>query len=297
MGINNEKGAVVIIVAICLVLFLGITAFVIDIGRSKSQKVHLQNTADAAALAGAREYIDGTPTASNIESVVEKYVALHGVSTDDIDEVILSKRYGSTENNAVTVKLKIKVTTFFASIFGYDFLNVGAMATAIAAPISGIKGLIPLYFQENDLPDPLVYGVPYDSHTDSTVQPGNWGLTNFNNTPNEINFADWFTNGYDEMLKIGDTITTQPGNGIQSVRTEVNSILHQTRVIALVEEIIEPGRTTIVITGFIAIEITNIVTGNNDIQEIHVKFLERVEMGEVDPEAPNYKLQGLRLIE
>lgn len=51
---NGERGAVVIIVAICLTMFIGFAALAIDIGHLYVVKNELQNAADAGALAGAR---------------------------------------------------------------------------------------------------------------------------------------------------------------------------------------------------------------------------------------------------
>lgn len=51
---KGEKGAVAIIVAICLVMFIGFAALAIDIGHLYVVKNELQNAADAGALAGAR---------------------------------------------------------------------------------------------------------------------------------------------------------------------------------------------------------------------------------------------------
>lgn len=51
---KGEGGAVAIIVAICLIMFIGFVALAIDIGHLYVVKNELQNAADAGALAGAR---------------------------------------------------------------------------------------------------------------------------------------------------------------------------------------------------------------------------------------------------
>ena len=52
--IKDQKGAVVAIVAVCLVIFVGFTALAVDIGHLYVVRNELQNAADAGALAGAR---------------------------------------------------------------------------------------------------------------------------------------------------------------------------------------------------------------------------------------------------
>jgi len=51
--IDNEKGVVAPIVAVCLILFVGFTALAVDIGHLYVARNELQNAADAGALAGA----------------------------------------------------------------------------------------------------------------------------------------------------------------------------------------------------------------------------------------------------
>ncbi len=52
--ITDQKGAVAVIVAVCLVVFVGFTALAVDVGHLYVVRNELQNAADAGALAGAR---------------------------------------------------------------------------------------------------------------------------------------------------------------------------------------------------------------------------------------------------
>ena len=58
-AVQHQRGAVAIIVAICLTLLLGMVGLVLDLGHLYVAKTELQNAADAAALSGAKE-LDGT---------------------------------------------------------------------------------------------------------------------------------------------------------------------------------------------------------------------------------------------
>src|SRR4026209_2398546 len=50
---RSEKGAILFIVAACLVVLLGFMGLAIDLGHAHNNKSQLQNMADACALAGA----------------------------------------------------------------------------------------------------------------------------------------------------------------------------------------------------------------------------------------------------
>ncbi|HEX5396197.1 MAG TPA: pilus assembly protein TadG-related protein, partial [Candidatus Limnocylindria bacterium] len=56
---RSERGQVLVIVALGLVVLLAAAAFTIDLGRRAAEERYLQNAADAAALAGCRALIAG----------------------------------------------------------------------------------------------------------------------------------------------------------------------------------------------------------------------------------------------
>lgn len=58
------RGQVLVIFAILLVVLLGFTGFAVDISRQNAQQRHLQNAADAAALAACKALIDGATDAA-----------------------------------------------------------------------------------------------------------------------------------------------------------------------------------------------------------------------------------------
>jgi hypothetical protein len=57
---RSERGQVLVIVALGLVVLLAAAAFTIDLGRRAAEERYLQNAADAAALAGCRALIAGS---------------------------------------------------------------------------------------------------------------------------------------------------------------------------------------------------------------------------------------------
>ena len=59
LNCRNERGAVLVFFSMVLILVIGVVAFVVDLGRTYSEKRKLQYAADAAALAGAN-YVGGS---------------------------------------------------------------------------------------------------------------------------------------------------------------------------------------------------------------------------------------------
>lgn len=63
---RQERGQVLVIVALALVVLLGASAFTIDLGRRAAEERYLQNAADAGALAGCNARLDGASDAAVI---------------------------------------------------------------------------------------------------------------------------------------------------------------------------------------------------------------------------------------
>lgn len=67
MAPTDQRGQVLVIVALALVVLLGASAFTIDLGRRAAEERFLQNAADAAALAACNAIIDGATEAGAIQ--------------------------------------------------------------------------------------------------------------------------------------------------------------------------------------------------------------------------------------
>ncbi len=160
--LSDETGAVAIITAVVLVfVLLGIAALAIDIGRLNTTKNELQNAADAAALAGARELgrkhlneieIDQNAvsdiTSAAKDAAEENIVGNQNFSLnlDGDDEIIIGywtensfSHTGERLENAVNVILnEDSATSFFARVFGVERFNPTVYATAALTGTSKI---------------------------------------------------------------------------------------------------------------------------------------------------------------
>jgi Flp pilus assembly protein TadG len=142
--IIDQRGQVLPWVAFMMVLFVGIGAFVLDIGHAFMSYRQLQAATDAAALAGARDIYDSTAisTAETFAATTggsNYYSTLQNVSmvpgwpkleclTTVANMGILCE--GPNAANAIQVKEQATVPTFFARIFGINQMTVSAVSTA-----------------------------------------------------------------------------------------------------------------------------------------------------------------------
>ena len=127
--IQDERGSYLVIFAAGMFFFLGLTAVVTDIGFLSFQRRHLQNTADAAALAGAREL----PLAIS-EDVALDYAVKNGVEDGEDKTSVLAEK--NSDRNKITVTITKEYSRFMGMIFGLvngstdDYqLNVRAVAS------------------------------------------------------------------------------------------------------------------------------------------------------------------------
>ncbi|MDQ6835880.1 MAG: pilus assembly protein TadG-related protein, partial [Actinomycetota bacterium] len=80
---RDQRGVVAVIVAICLVAFIGFTAVVVDLGHWYQVQRHLQTQADAGALAGADQLLQNpaTCTQSSLQTAADQYAAPNTTTT------------------------------------------------------------------------------------------------------------------------------------------------------------------------------------------------------------------------
>ena len=119
---KREAGQSVILVAISIALLCGVVALVVDVGMVSVSQGQLQNAADAAALAGARDL----PTAATAKSTAVKYAGYNGVAAADTTATTPYK--GNA--NRIEVVCQETVNYTFARVIGLNSTVVTARAVA-----------------------------------------------------------------------------------------------------------------------------------------------------------------------
>lgn len=133
MPVNDERGAIAVLVAITLTVLMGVGALVLDVGALYVERRELQNGADAAALAIAESCaLDECPTTAAEDAAAEVYAdanSLDGISAVDDVDVDEHDRTVTVETSTATAEGD-EVQFGFAKIFGFDGSTVSADATA-----------------------------------------------------------------------------------------------------------------------------------------------------------------------
>ncbi len=135
--LGSESGQVLPWAVFLIILFLGMSAFVIDVARAMVVQRKLQVSADAAAMAAAGTmptagYLAVGRTYSAADDGLNAYPGI-SIGTPTVTARCLSSLEdpcSATNPNAVAVTQQATIPTFFAGIFGIKTMTVNARATA-----------------------------------------------------------------------------------------------------------------------------------------------------------------------
>lgn len=125
---TGEDGAVAVITALFMVLLLGITAIVVDVGMIYAERFQLQNGADAAALAIAQDCAAG-----NCLSPGATAISLAGKNSHDgvsAATAVISGKTVTVRTSTATPEGGTAVQHWFAPVLGIDSTKVEAAAKA-----------------------------------------------------------------------------------------------------------------------------------------------------------------------
>ncbi|HWQ30087.1 MAG TPA: TadG family pilus assembly protein, partial [Negativicutes bacterium] len=164
------------------------------------EKGKLQNTVDSAALAAISQYSKGQ---ESMLSEAYKYSNLNGFPAEELGIEI------SESNRRITVSANKSVSLFFARMFGKSSADVSAKATAIAGPITAVKGIKPFGVEMQE----FIFATPYDlKEGGGEGNTGNYGALALGGS-GASNYRTNLINGYDDsVLRVGEVIETEPGN-------------------------------------------------------------------------------------
>jgi Putative Flp pilus-assembly TadE/G-like len=123
--VAQEQGAAAVVVAVCLVVFLGFAALAINIGSLYQAQRQAQSAADAGALAAADDL--GTSTASSATSDGTTYATTNYPGSNPTVNV-------NAAGSQVTVNVTASTPTFLGGLFGSSSFPVSAKAVAGRGP-------------------------------------------------------------------------------------------------------------------------------------------------------------------
>jgi hypothetical protein len=273
---DSQRGVIAIITALSLIMLLSFASLSIDLSYAYVVRNEIQNAADTAALNGARflyPFIGGASKTPNwpqaqaealnairLNKAANSSLSTGNVTTGywDITGNIHDVQATNNGNSLAAVKVVINknnnggpISTFFAKVFGVNFIDVSATAVAVIASPGRLenKNLFPLAISkcmfdsfwdaQNNAPkeinDSIVmkdkelknissnltqYMFRIEAKNSPCEQAGQWtSLTlNSNNVPDIRDLIDYSrgvkappTNYGGNSLGVGDNIWIEPG--------------------------------------------------------------------------------------
>ncbi len=142
MGKNNscnpgERGQMLILFVLALGVLMGFMAMSIDVGMIFYERRSLQNTADAAALAGAQE-LDNSPAAAI--AMAQQYAVANGVDLTDPEYTFVATTPYQGDPDLIEVQVSRQKGFIFGRVLGLDFVSVPARAVAKATVVPSTSG-------------------------------------------------------------------------------------------------------------------------------------------------------------
>lgn len=297
--LKEEKGSVVILVTLFMIVLLGMMALVVDVGMAYAERTKLQNVVDAAALAG----VQNLPQEHQARSMATFYAERNGVPVEDLVIEI------SADKKSIQVSARKLLISFFARVLTNETGYVGAQAVARSGVISAIGGLAPLAIEE----DEFAYGQLVE------LKFGAGGSTGGNFGPLDLgekgggasDYREYLKKGYEGVLAVGDKVWTETGNMSGPTKKAIeyrfeaicccdigsfdfSSSCPRILIVPMYAGNISSGKTQITITGFAAFHVEEIPgSGNKSI--IRGRFAQMITEGRVSAQATCFGLGGVQL--
>lgn len=295
----DEKGSILVIIAITMVVLLGMTALVTDVGALALNRNRLQAAADSAALAGAQELPVDTGLA---RSVAEDYLKKN-----------LGDSYSPTisfseSNQRITVELRRNVEFSFARVLGINASDVNVRAAAINAPArSVLSGLRPFAILLEDAEKTglvtLKVGDKKNADEDDRLGPGNFGAIGLlqGNSDNGANvYRDNVHKGTTGNYWIGKKVDTETGNMAGPTEQGLERLFNVEGspaiiILPVVDELYVNGKKPATIVGFAAFEVRK--EENTVKEEVSGRFVRFVTLGVGDTGGVDYGVRAVNLVE
>jgi hypothetical protein len=201
--LNNNRGSVIVVLALGMTVLLAGTALVTDIGQNYVIQGRLSVAADAAALAG------GTKFSSGSDAVTQTVLAVAEKNGVPADQVIVEV---DDDVKGVTVKARAPMKLFFARLFGAQGGIMEQRArVAMTRPIAFFN-VFPLGLDESIK---LEYNKKLDLYGQDLLGSGNWGALQFKldgqyQTGSSI-LKENLKHGFPGLVTIGDIAQTESG--------------------------------------------------------------------------------------
>lgn len=202
----DERGVTMPVVALSMVVLLGMASLVIDLGNGWRTRRALIAATDAAALAAAQDFVNGT---NGCTSTAGNYLTANEPTSVLVSCVPFAY---NPDQGRVTVTATQNVQTWFAAVIGEGDYDAPSVTTAVWGPPASVTGLRPIGLCydgsaalqaviDNPPATATIVRVDYDKDQPNAcggaAVPGNWGTIDFDGGANSnSDTKDWVTNGF-----------------------------------------------------------------------------------------------------
>jgi putative Flp pilus-assembly TadE/G-like protein len=210
--LGRQEGQTLVVTVVFMVVMVGMTAFVVDVGSWFRAQRATQSTVDAAALAGAQALPTDPAAATNLAIA---YGAKNGGGVAAAN-ITFGSTYDTNGVDTIRVKQTKPAPGLFSRIFGIAGVTVGAHASAVAGVPSKAEYVAPIAvnIKHPKLSGPGCANVCFGPENQTTLPlgktgaPGAFDLLNLNQgqtngTVGESTLASWIQNGYTKYLPLG----------------------------------------------------------------------------------------------
>lgn len=223
---DEQRGSVAVVTALFMVVLIGFSAFVMDLGVYYDQAAKLQNSLDSAVLAALQELpADNNSSAAwaAAENVAISYAALNeiDITADDIQPIY---KDDVTTNSIIGLKAtkSIVVEYNFARVLGINSETLTRTSSAGLVPAGGIRGAVPLSVTSSSLSKAIDNGIitgitiKCSSNTgeigiDCTGVKGWFGAMRYDGS-GASTYSNLLAYGYSGALTVGQVIDMENGN-------------------------------------------------------------------------------------
>jgi len=224
--LREERGAVLVLMAFALVVFLGIAALAVDLGLLFVARSEAQRTADAAAHAGAGYFLGAPNDGDGARAAAVAMAAANTVRGDPVTLDPSADIDVEMSGNQRLVRVQVlrtedsgnPIQTLFARVLGIQEVGVSASAAAEIFTVGGSQCIVPIAVQDRFCVDfdPFANGGQCNTWSEfgQSWEEGFHYVPAINNP--QADPSDWDFNqnstGFSPQMNRGELIILSPDN-------------------------------------------------------------------------------------
>jgi hypothetical protein len=304
--LRSQSGQATVLTVLFLVVLVGITGAVLDVGAWFRGDRDLQADSDAAALAGA-QFLPEDPAAATAAAV--QYGDKNGGGVDTGDVSITSK---TLPGDTIVVDTERNVDGVFTGLFGIESVEVHGHAAARAGNPSSALWVAPIVVNEKH---PMLTCSPRPCFGQSTMLeyhhlkangpsgpdgPGSFGFINLigNENPGTSDLRDQILRGFDKYMDVG-TYNARTGNPFSAIKDALDARMGEEMLFPVYRKLTGTGSNAKYdIIGWVGFVITSMnLSGNNE--KFYGYFTRVIWEGIMseDPTTPDFGVRIVALVE